>query len=202
MFGLPQENSLESTGDSVPLVLPELEVGDFRAFTKAALARCDIHLGSFARRPILLTHSILSAIDATARLSVPEWGAVLVLADKWALDSLRAYAIEHCSLLFSETTAARQLHLALRLTIPPWVHPAVERLVTRTTPLDAAEIDMLGSDSVAKILRVREQNMGLFSGRRSSSSQKYELSPIASHSIRASFPCGPEPAAVIDSDSD
>jgi hypothetical protein len=135
----------------------------------------------------LLTHIVLSAIDATIRLSVTEWGAVLVLADKWALDNLRAYAIEHCSPLFSDTTAARQLYLALRLTIHPWVYPAVEHLVTRMAPLDKAEIDLLGSDSVAQILRLRDENMCAVGARRTGANRNYDLSSTAFRSIRAAF---------------
>jgi hypothetical protein len=147
--------------------------------------------------PSLLTYTILSAIDAAVRLSVQDWGVVLVLAEKWAMDSLRDYAIEHCGPLFSEVTAARQLHLALRLTIQSWVYPAVEHLVTRMAPLDKGEIDLLGSESVAHILRIRDENMCAGArARKIGASKKYDLCSKASRGIRATFPCVPEEVVV------
>jgi hypothetical protein len=96
---------------------------------------------------------------ASAQLNLPEWKAVLRLADMWALDGQRATTVAQLDAQLPATRAAARLQLAYTYKIQAWIIPAVQQLVTRRLPLTAAGIGLLRPEVLANVLAIRDANL-------------------------------------------
>jgi hypothetical protein len=90
-----------------------------------------------------------------------EWEAVLALADRWALDALRAHAVGACGALFADNAAlgGRQLSLGQRFGVHAWVRTGALQLVTHKASLTRRELALHSAETVANVLEVRDANM-------------------------------------------
>jgi hypothetical protein len=75
------------------------------------------------------------------------------------MNDLRQHAISASTPLFTSADAVDQLVVGQQLHIDGWVLAAVEELVVRRESLSPTEIMMLGPQTVARVLRVRDRHM-------------------------------------------
>jgi hypothetical protein len=86
---------------------------------------------------------------------VDAWISTLKLSHLWDMARAAEDAIKHLDALVTAPVA--RVKLAREIAIPGWQAPAFEALVLQGPPMGAAEVDVLGLDTVLKLAALREQ---------------------------------------------
>ncbi|KAI0628921.1 hypothetical protein C8Q77DRAFT_1220730 [Trametes polyzona] len=134
MFNLPQEghpNGLEGTNDTNPIYLPGVTADEFRALLRV----------------------IFPNTSSTRTFTKEQWMSALKLADMWGFDNVRTKAATELRRLIPSHT--ERIRIARLFSIPGWIEPAIKELVQQDS-LSAAELEMLGWATAAKLMLVRE----------------------------------------------
>ncbi|KAI0648578.1 hypothetical protein C8Q79DRAFT_956099 [Trametes meyenii] len=132
MFQIPAQNH-EGESDEHPIELETVSGADFKAFLRV----------------------LFPGIYSPERsLTTDEWMGVLKLATMWMFDAVRAVAISQLHKLLIRSPALR-VRFAREFDIPLWIQPALLALARQDT-LTAADLEALGWDTTAKLIRVRE----------------------------------------------
>ena len=90
-------------------------------------------------------------------LNLDEWMCVLKLINLWTLDSLRKKSVEESEKLFQEKSCIDKVLLGKKYNISKWLVEGYEELGRREKMVDDHERAMLGADSFASVVKLRER---------------------------------------------
>ncbi|KAJ6631395.1 hypothetical protein B0H10DRAFT_2299195, partial [Mycena sp. CBHHK59/15] len=83
-----------------------------------------------------------------------EWSSVLLLADKWKMDSIRRLAI---SQLARCAEPVDKIALGQQYGVTEWLAPAYVALCMRPAPITAAEGQKMGVDALVRIAALKDE---------------------------------------------
>ena len=83
--------------------------------------------------------------------------SVLKLANLWTLDSLRKKSVEESEELFQEKSCINKVLLGRKYKVSKWLIEGYEGLGKRLEGVDDNERAMLGADSFAMVVQLRER---------------------------------------------
>jgi hypothetical protein len=179
MFSLPQGDDKDTDGSSEarPLWLETIKMSALVDFAFLAEFTC---VRAFTIRCSLYSVMLMvtcSRMDIGAPpFSAQEWTDVLALATMWDMESRRRSIIVHLTKVFnaSDAHAALQFRAAQDYEVDGWKMAGLARLISRASPLTAGEIELLGANVTAFVMRHRE--VIVTEGRISTLTTKYRAS--------------------------
>ncbi|KAF9523866.1 hypothetical protein CPB83DRAFT_798769 [Crepidotus variabilis] len=136
MFTLPPGSDLSSEGqtDEHPIRLDGVLKKDFKALLRVLYPK------KFGTR---------------LELSTDEWVCVLHLSTKWAIDSVRTFAIDTLYRALKGSPHKLVIY-GKRFDVDDWIFIGVELLVRRATPMTDEDVTQLGIGEVLRISAIRE----------------------------------------------